>query len=260
MIQKALLESKINTPLVLFLQKAVYYCDKINTRIDNIIKAGEEKTVGLNELDKLVKEEAEFLKNSINELKADKRYASDDILNDALFATVALVDEIMTSKTWFGKEFWEWNTVEKQVFQSQASGEIFYQKIEKMLADRDYRYREVAYVYYVCLCLGFKGKYHDVHESATIEKIKTDLYNFYIEMFDNSLKDQNYPIFTRMVSKQKSAFDDMLLRKMKMKLLFYYNLFLVFLFCSVSFFIWNYFEGIVLSKIKEDTKTVRQGD
>lgn len=187
-MKKIYLESKINTPLIIFLQKVIYYCDKLIFRIDKIIENGEQETVGFPELDKLLQEEVQYLRHSIDVLKTDKRYSDEDLLNDALYAAVALVDELLISKNWFGKDFWQWNTLEKALFQTQEAGEKFYVKVDKMLLDREYKYREVAYIYYLCLCTGFKGKLHEASQAEQLEKYKSDLYEFYKERFEDNLK------------------------------------------------------------------------
>jgi type IV/VI secretion system ImpK/VasF family protein len=187
-MKKIYLESKINTPLLVFLQKVVYYCDKLIYRIDKIIENGEQESIGLPELDKLLQEEVQYLKHSIDQLKTDKRYSDEAVLNDALYAAVALVDELLISKNWFGKDFWQWNTLEKALFQTQEAGEKFYTKVDKILLDREYKYREVSYIYYLCLCTGFKGKLHEASKAEQLEKYKSDLYEFYKERFESVLK------------------------------------------------------------------------
>ena len=139
------------------------------------------------------------------------------------------------------------------IVQYGASAINFYQKAEKILENRDYRYREVAYIYYVCLCLGFKGKYHESTDLDKIEKLKMDLYNFYLELFDDATKFRKYPLFSRGgLKNQRLAFENMISRRRKTSFLFYYNILIMFVFLGASFVIWDYFESKVIGQIQRD--------
>jgi type IV/VI secretion system ImpK/VasF family protein len=75
---------------------------------------------------------------------------------DAAFAVVAWADEtILKHGTW--KHHNEWNALPLQLeyFQTRNAGEEFFERLERLRMEQ----KEVREVYYVCLGLGFTGRY-----------------------------------------------------------------------------------------------------
>jgi type VI secretion system protein ImpK len=75
---------------------------------------------------------------------------------DACFAVLAWADEaILKHQTW--KHHGEWNALPLQLeyFQTRNAGEEFFQRLERLGTDQ----KEVREVYYMCLGLGFSGRY-----------------------------------------------------------------------------------------------------
>ena len=82
-------------------------------------------------------------------------------------------------KDWPGRSFWQSDTLENLIFSTRSSGDLFFDYIEIILGKRDYKYRELAMCYYLCLCAGFRGKFHSISHQETIEQIKAQLLDFY---------------------------------------------------------------------------------
>lgn len=85
------------------------------------------------------------------------QYTMDDI-QKVKFALVAFLDETIIAADWSGKDEWIANPLQVQLFNRFDAGDEFYQKLEDLL-DEIRLNSEVLEVYYLCLTLGFKGKY-----------------------------------------------------------------------------------------------------
>lgn len=95
---------------------------------------------------------------------------------DALYAMVALLDETFLSFYWIGKNRWERNLMEKQIFHTQIAGELVFRKVDDLLATNDPVRNDVANIYMMILSLGFKGKYRDEDGDNQIDWYRQELY------------------------------------------------------------------------------------
>lgn len=86
---------------------------------------------------------------------------SEDIKR-AKFALVAFVDETILSSNWSQKEYWVARPLQLELYDQYDAGEVFFERLEEMLPQPTV-YAEVLEVYYLCMTLGFKGRYqlHD---------------------------------------------------------------------------------------------------
>ncbi|MBX9702753.1 MAG: DotU family type IV/VI secretion system protein, partial [Silvanigrellaceae bacterium] len=112
-------------------------------------------------------------------MSAELKFFESQIANDILYGIIALCDEILIEKEWFGKKHWQNLSLEKSFFDSTSSGDVFYEKVEKIISSSDYKYAEVAHIYYLCICCGFEGKYHIEVDKVKKEIIKQRLFEFY---------------------------------------------------------------------------------
>ncbi|KAB8031914.1 DotU family type IV/VI secretion system protein [Fluviispira multicolorata] len=220
--------------------------------IQNIINAIDLSMEKLNdsenskEINSYTFEEAEIIKIStslcecigrkIDTLKKHKNYDS-EVINLLHFALIALADEKLITKNWPGRVYWQNESLEKKVFQSRSAGDIFFDNCKKILTNRDYKFRNLSYCYYLCLCARFKGKYHSSDNQSEINRIKNSLYNFYgennIEIkydFDGVIPQSSLLIKTNSEENQKQ-------RKFSHSLLLI-NFILVSIFLISSFYIW----------------------
>jgi len=82
-----------------------------------------------------------------------------EFYKEAQYVMVALADEIFLNTEWEGRRFWVSNLLETKIFRTHAAGELFFQKLDRLLADRDPVYRDLGAVYLMALSLGFRGKH-----------------------------------------------------------------------------------------------------
>lgn len=107
----------------------------------------------------------------------DLNLSREDIL-EITYAIVALADQI---GSYYGsqnlRQFWVSRPLELALFQSNQAGEVFFQRLEALRQDP--RRVEVVRVYYLCLVLGFQGKYRvqggEAPLQAIIEQLAGDL-------------------------------------------------------------------------------------
>lgn len=80
----------------------------------------------------------------------------------AKFALVAFVDETILSSNWSQKEYWVARPLQLELYDQYDAGEVFFERLEEMLPEPA-AYAEALEVYYLCMTLGFKGRYqlHD---------------------------------------------------------------------------------------------------
>ncbi len=81
-----------------------------------------------------------------------------DAVADARYALAAFVDEAILRSQWVGKEQWADNPLQLQFFETYLAGEGFFEKLDS-LRTRGESAVEVIEIYYLCLVLGFEGKY-----------------------------------------------------------------------------------------------------
>ena len=80
-------------------------------------------------------------------------------LQNVKFALAAFVDETVLAGGFAVRNEWERYPLQLQYFQEQFAGVKFFDRLEAMLKNADAE-ADVIEVYYLCLLLGLKGKYH----------------------------------------------------------------------------------------------------
>lgn len=86
------------------------------------------------------------------------------------YALVALADEVALETEWAGQDEWEEDLVEQHYFGTAIAGEEFFVRLKEVAPDED----QLAEVYFLCLSLGFKGRYRSRPEER--EEMKQRLY------------------------------------------------------------------------------------
>ena len=76
---------------------------------------------------------------------------------DAKFALAAFADEIIFHSTWPGKTQWLSNPLQLQFFGLNTAGDGFFTNLDSLYGQRNRAH--VAQIYFLCLALGFQGKY-----------------------------------------------------------------------------------------------------
>lgn len=97
--------------------------------------------------------------------------------NEIAFAIVALADEVAVTAPGPLQQYWMSNLLQMRYFETNLAGESFYQRIQVLRAEP--RRYECLKVYYLCLLLGFVGRYRvsgaETDRAALIEAIRQDL-------------------------------------------------------------------------------------
>ncbi|MEM1043044.1 MAG: type IVB secretion system protein IcmH/DotU [Bacteroidota bacterium] len=108
--------------------------------------------------------DAEMLRRRIKHLLETTRreaegtgLAPEDI-REAEFALVAFLDETLLSSGWSQKNQWLSNPLQLELYDRFDAGETFFDRLDGMRANPGL-HAEVLEVYYLCMALGFKGKY-----------------------------------------------------------------------------------------------------
>jgi type VI secretion system protein ImpK len=92
--------------------------------------------------------------------EARKRGYSGDSVDSATFAVVAFLDEsILNSRNPLFAD-WPRKPLQEEMFHEHMAGEVFFQKLQKLLGQTDSpELADVLEVYYLCVLLGFGGRY-----------------------------------------------------------------------------------------------------
>jgi len=99
----------------------------------------------------------ERLLQEMEQRGATLRYAEQQI-KAVKFALAAFVDETILSTNLALREEWEKFPLQLEYFGEQLAGVKFFDRLDELLKQIDTE-ADVVEVYYVCLLLGFKGKY-----------------------------------------------------------------------------------------------------
>lgn len=81
-----------------------------------------------------------------------------ETINSVKYAMVAILDETVLSNKGPAREFWIMNPMQLELYGTNLAGEEFYNKLEIMLQEPEKNMSGLE-VFYICLCLGFQGKY-----------------------------------------------------------------------------------------------------
>jgi type VI secretion system protein ImpK len=109
--------------------------------------------------------DAEMLRQKIDEqfraLETKSRQADvpQEDVQQAKYAIAAFIDEMILTSSWGLKDSWADKPLQLAYFNDFAAGEEFYNKIDTL---RGAKRNNVLEVYYLCLALGFRGKYVDL--------------------------------------------------------------------------------------------------
>ena len=92
------------------------------------------------------------------EKRAERYRFNPKIVQVAKFGLAAFVDETVLTNNFPLRQEWERNPLQLEYFGEQLAGEKFFDKLEAMLGQIDVT-QDAVEIYYVCMMLGFKGKY-----------------------------------------------------------------------------------------------------
>ncbi len=121
----------------------------------------------------------EVLKNRISEMfdkfERDARMAAIDNekIHLAKFALIAFLDETIISSSWNQKDSWLSEPLQLKLFETFNAGEEFFDNLNK-LRQRTSSNKDVLELFFLCLTLGFKGKYQ-LQSPENLRRIIDDL-------------------------------------------------------------------------------------
>jgi len=97
---------------------------------------------------------------------------------EAQYIMAALADETFLNMDWGGREAWKSALLEFKLFGTHVAGELFFQKLDTLLADRDPALVEIAALYLQALSLGFRGKFRDIDDEGKVDYYRRQLFAF----------------------------------------------------------------------------------
>lgn len=98
--------------------------------------------------------------------------------DDAQYVMTALADEKFIKLDWADREDWLAHLLESRLFKSHTAGIIFFQRLDRILRERDPADRELAGVYLMALSLGFRGQFHGPESDNKLAQYRRHLFAF----------------------------------------------------------------------------------
>jgi len=89
--------------------------------------------------------------------------------NEARFAVCAWVDEALLGSAWPGKTEWQRDSLQRKYFQTSDAGQEFFERLNRLGQQQ----RDAREIYYLCLAMGFKGRFHQDGDVPLLEQLKT---------------------------------------------------------------------------------------
>ncbi len=86
----------------------------------------------------------------------------------ARFAVFTWVDEVILSSDWHKKSEWQGEQLQRVYYHTTDAGEIFFDKLNNLEPPQT----QVREVYYLCLALGFTGRYCNPGDEYLLEQLK----------------------------------------------------------------------------------------
>jgi type VI secretion system protein ImpK len=86
----------------------------------------------------------------------------------ARFAVCAWVDEVILMSTWQEKEHWKREQLQRIYYRTTDAGEEFFDRLNGL----GFHQRDVREVYYLCLALGFMGRYCKPGDEYLLGQVK----------------------------------------------------------------------------------------
>ena len=87
----------------------------------------------------------------------------------ARFGIFAWIDEAILNSSWKEKHQWQGEQLQRIYYQTADAGEIFFERLNTLGPHQ----RDVREIYYLCLAIGFTGRYCNEGDGYLLEQLKT---------------------------------------------------------------------------------------
>lgn len=92
-----------------------------------------------------------------------------DEYDQARFAICAWIDEAVMNSSWAERLAWTREPLQLRFYQTTNAGELFFDRLNALGPHQN----EVREVYYLCLAMGFMGRYGNEEDAFLLEQLKT---------------------------------------------------------------------------------------
>ena len=89
--------------------------------------------------------------------------------DQARFAICAWIDEAVMNSSWNERSAWQREPLQLKFYQTTNAGELFFERLNILAAHQN----DVREVYYLCLAMGFKGRYGNVEDGFLLDQLKS---------------------------------------------------------------------------------------
>ena len=89
--------------------------------------------------------------------------------DQARFAICAWIDEAVMNSFWNERSAWQREPLQLKFYQTTNAGELFFERLNILAAHQN----DVREVYYLCLAMGFKGRYGNVEDKFLLDQLKS---------------------------------------------------------------------------------------
>lgn len=110
---------------------------------------------------------------------------SSETIGAVKYALVAILDETVLSIPSQARDYWISNPLQLDIFGDNIAGQEFYNKLHNFMKDPDNN-RDALEVFYLCLSLGFEGKYK-VGNAEQREEVITSLARMLVKSGSNQI-------------------------------------------------------------------------
>ena len=104
---------------------------------------------------------------------------------EAQYLMAAFADEVFIHLDWPGRRIWTSHLLETALFHSHVAGELFFEKLDWLLAQRDPAQKGLAAIYLNILSLGFRGKYDGLNDQGRLSDYRRQLFAFVFQRPSN---------------------------------------------------------------------------
>ncbi|MCY0386969.1 DotU family type IV/VI secretion system protein [Robbsia sp. Bb-Pol-6] len=101
-----------------------------------------------------------------------------DNVADARYLKTALADELLLTMPWPGRDRWTAHLLESAFFRTNIAGDLVFERIDVLLADREPSRRKMARLYLFALAIGFQGRFRGDAALERLTAYRTELFQF----------------------------------------------------------------------------------